>query len=366
MKQSLGIYIHIPFCTGKCPYCSFYSLPNDEILIASYIDRLIKEIKKWGQKTDFEVGTIYFGGGTPSALTTDEILKILFCIKENFKLLAPEITVEVNPGDGKTVDFEKLKKGGVNRISLGAQSLSELGLKTLGRRHSVKDIKNSVESIKNSGINNISLDLILGIPGQKASDIYDFLYFCNQNDVLHISSYMLKIEEGTPYYFNKDNLKFLNDDELANFYLYTCKAAKKFGYSHYEVSNFAKKGFESCHNLKYWNLDDYLGLGPSAHSLLKGKRFYYESDLNKFINDPKVVFEGIFEPQKELVMLSLRTKEGLTNKKFKSKLGKNIPKVYFDKAKKFEEHGYLNCTENSIYLTEKGFLVSNSIISEIL
>lgn len=366
MKKSLGIYIHIPFCKSKCPYCNFYSLPYDKNLVTNYIIKLNKEIEKWGQKLGSKVDTIYFGGGTPSVLTTEEMLKILFCIKENFKLASPEITVEANPGDAEFLDFEKLNYYGVNRISLGAQSLCDSGLKILGRRHNVKDIESSVKIIKESRINNISLDLILGIPEQKISNIYDFIYFCHQNDIPHISSYLLKIEKNTPYYFNKDNLAFWDDDKLADFYLYTSDNMKKFGYLHYEISNFAKKGFESRHNLKYWNLDDYLGLGPSAHSLIFGKRFYYENDLNKFINSGNVISEGLFEPEKELVMLLLRTKEGLTNKKFKNKFGKNIPKIYFERAKKFEEYGYLNCTENSICLTEKGFLVSNSIISEIL
>ncbi len=366
MKKSLGLYIHIPFCKSKCPYCNFYSLSYDENLVTSYINRLCLEIAKWGQKVDSEVDTIYFGGGTPSVLTTKEMLKILFCIKENFKVSPTEITIEVNPGDHQFIDFEKLSYYGVNRISLGAQSLRDSGLKILGRRHNVKDIEGSVKIIKDAGISNISLDLILGITEQKTDDIYDFIYFCHQNSILHVSSYMLKIEKNTPYYVNRNNLMFLNDDELADFYFYTCGAMKKFEYSHYEISNFAKNGFESKHNLKYWSLNDYLGLGPSAHSLIFRKRFYYENDLNKFINSGNLISEGVFEPEKELVMLLLRTNEGLTNQKFKNIIGKNIPNVYFEKAQKFEKYGYLNCTAECIQLTEKGFLVSNSIISEIL
>ncbi len=365
-KNNLGIYIHIPFCKKKCPYCSFYSVPNEENLVDRYITVLCEEIKKWGQKICSEVDTIYFGGGTPSTLKTEELLKILFCVKENFKSKDPEITIEINPGDYRNIDFEKLCYYGVNRISLGAQSIKDSALKILGRRHDFKDIINSIETIKCAKINNISLDLILGAPGQKMSDIYDFVYFCKENNIPHISSYMLKIEGNTPFYFNRDNLVFFSDDEFADFYFYTCETMKRFGFSHYEISNFSKKGFESRHNLKYWNLDDYLGFGPSAHSLFGENRFYYENDLNKFINSPEIISEDDFEPEKELVMLSLRTSEGITNQKFREKIGKDIPNDYFEKAKKFEEYGFLECKNNSIKLTEKGFLVSNTIISEIL
>lgn len=365
-KNTLGIYIHVPFCKKKCPYCSFYSVSNEERLVSEYVTSLCEEIQKWGKKTDFEIDTIYFGGGTPSVLKTDEILRILFCIKENFKLISPEITIEVNPGDHKNIDFEKLYYYGVNRISLGAQAFKDSALKILGRRHSVRSIEDSVNTIKEAKINNISLDLIIGTPEQKTDDIYDFSYFCKENGIFHISSYMLKIEENTPYYLNKDNLTFLGEDEFADLYFYMCEIMKKFEFIHYEISNFSKKGFESRHNLKYWNLDDYLGLGPSAHSLFCRERFYYEDDLIKFINFPEIISEGDFEPEKEMVMLSLRTFDGLTNQKFKNKIGKVIPKVYFEKAKKFQEHGFLQCNTDSIRLTEKGFLVSNAIISEIL
>lgn len=365
-KKTLGLYIHIPFCKSKCPYCSFYSVSNEQNLIDKYIISMCEEIKKWGKKLDLPVDTIYFGGGTPSLLKTEEILQILFCIQKEFKTLLPEVTIEINPGDHRNIDFEKLFYYGVNRISLGAQSLSDSCLKVLGRRHNSKDIIDSVKIIKNSKIDNISLDLILGAPEQKTSDIYDFAYFCKDTGIPHISTYMLKIEENTPYYFNKDNLPFFGEDELADFYFYTCGIMKKFGYFHYEISNFAEKGFESQHNLKYWKLDDYLGLGPSAHSLIFGKRFYYENDLYQFINSPKVLSEGDFEPEKELVMLLLRTAEGLTNQKFKDKLGKDIPLCYFEKAKKLEQYGFLECKRDCIRLTEKGFLVSNSIILEIL
>lgn len=363
-KSNLGIYIHVPFCRGKCPYCDFYSL-TDESLKGKYVSAVCREIELWGKKIDKTVDTIYFGGGTPSLLSADNIIQILNTVIDNFKISNPEITMEINPADIEFLDFEKLKHFGLNRVSLGAQSMNNSQLKILGRRHNAEDIKKSVNFLKSSGINNISLDIILGVPEQKNEDIEEFVNFCSSNGIPHISAYMLKIEEGTPYYFNKENWKFCSDDELADFYIYACEALKKCGYGHYEISNFAKGGFESKHNLKYWDLDDYLGIGPSAHSLVGGKRFYYEKNLKKFIDNARVEHEKT-NLEKEFIMLALRTKWGITNTKFKQKMGYDLPKTYFEKAKKFEKHGLIECSENGIKINESSFLVSNVIISEII
>lgn len=363
-ENNLGIYIHVPFCRSKCPYCDFYSL-TDESSIKKYLVSVRREIEKWGKGINKQVDTIYFGGGTPSILSANDIIEILSCIKGNFTLNAPEITMEVNPADVELLDFERLKFCGLNRVSLGAQSLNDTQLKILGRRHNANDVKKSVDLLKSCGIDNISLDLILGVPEQKNSDIREFVDFCVGNNIPHISAYMLKVEKETPYYFNKSGLKFYNDDELADFYDYTCELLRNSDYNHYEISNFAKEGFESRHNLKYWNLDDYLGVGPSAHSLLCGKRFHYPKDLKIFIDDSKIVSEDS-DFEKEFVMLALRTKTGVTCERFKQKLGYDLPKKYFDRAKKFEKYGLVKCFSDGIRINEDGFLISNAIISEII
>lgn len=363
--NNLGFYIHVPFCKSKCPYCDFYSLTNIQN-IQNYVDAVLSEIEKWGKKIDKAVDTIYFGGGTPSLLSADNIVGILGAIRNNFRVIDPEITLEVNPADFKFLDFEKLKFCGVNRISIGAQSLDDSQLKVLGRRHNAAEIFEAVDFIKKSGMDNISLDIILGTPNQNLEHIEEFVNYCGLSGIPHISAYMLKIEPNTPYYFNKDNFNFFSDDRLADIYLYTCKLMKKLGYDHYEISNFAKKGFESRHNLKYWNLDEYLGIGPSAHSFLGGKRFYYPKDLAEFIAKPKITNEEKLDSEKELVMLGLRTKNGITNEVFQNKLGYDIPASYFDKIKKFQKYGLVNSEEGRISLTESGFLLSNYIISEIL
>ncbi|MDO4199473.1 MAG: radical SAM family heme chaperone HemW [Clostridia bacterium] len=363
-NKNLGIYIHVPFCRSKCPYCDFYSQTDDKY-IENYVVAVCRDLEIWGKKVDKTVDTVYFGGGTPSILSTDSILKILGAVKGNFKVNSPEITLELNPGDTTKLDFERLHFNGLNRVSVGAQSMSDSQLKVLGRRHNVSDVKEAVNLLKQCGINNISLDLILGVPEQKNSDIDNFVNFCTENDIPHISAYILKIEEGTPYYFNKSGLKFLDDDELADFYTYTCQAIKKCGYEHYEISNFSKSGFESRHNLKYWNMDDYLGVGPAAHSFLNGKRFYYPKNLKAFINDAKIAYEES-DLEKEFIMLALRTKKGLINEFFKKKIGYDLPNVYFKRAKKFEKYGLVKCSADSIKINESGFLISNAIISEII
>lgn len=355
----LGIYVHIPFCKSKCPYCGFYSIKEEKTFIENYILKICKEIKKWGKILNFEVDTIYFGGGTPSILDAKNIAKIIKEIKKNFKVKFPEITLEINPADYSSLDFEMLKFEGINRISIGAQSLEESELKILGRRHNVKDIINTYNEAKKAQIKNISFDFILGSPIQTIKHVEKIIDFYKENNPTHMSAYILKIEEGTP--FSKSNLNFASDDFCSDIYIYLSEKMKKLGYNHYEISNFSLPEKYSNHNLKYWNLDNYLGLGPSAHSLIKNKRFYYEENF-----DFNIKFEGFGGNEEEYAMLRLRLAEGLTEKGYKEKFGTSIPEKYFKKAKKFQNLGLVNIDKNKINLTEKGFLLSNKIISELI
>ena len=365
-KDFLGIYVHVPFCKTKCPYCDFYSVSFSENLIEKYVKIVCNELFKYSLKTDKTVNTIYFGGGTPSLLSTKHIFKILENIQKNFMISNPEITMEVNPADCDIQYFREIKNMGVNRISLGVQSLEDSQLKILGRRHTVKDSVKSFENIKSAGIHNISFDFMIGIPEQNLDGIDNFFDFCENNFVPHISAYILKIEKGTPYFYNKKNFIFPTDDQSADMYEYVCKKAKNIGYNHYEISNFSYDNFESIHNMKYWNLDEYIGIGPGAHSLFENKRFYYSQNLSKFINAPKILNEGIFEPEKEYIMLALRTKKGVINEEFKKKFNKNIPEEYFKMAEKFLKYGLIEKFDGGFRLTEESFLLSNGIISEII
>lgn len=365
-KDFLGVYIHVPFCKSKCPYCDFYSVTFSEDLIEKYIKTVCDELFRYSLQTDKTVDTIYFGGGTPSLLSTRHISKILENIQKNFKISNPEITMEINPADCDIQYFSEIKNMGVNRISLGVQSFEDSQLKILGRRHTVEDSVKSFENIKSVGINNISFDFMLGIPGQSFKEIDRFFDFCKNNFVPHISAYILKIEKGTPYFYNKKNFIFPTDDQSADMYEYVCKKAKKIGYNHYEISNFSYDNFESRHNTKYWNLDEYIGVGPGAHSLFENKRFYYSRNLSEFINAPKTLNEGIFEPEEEYIMLALRTKKGIINEEFKKKFNKDIPQKYLERAEKFLKYGMIDKFDGGFRIAESSFLLSNVVISEII
>ena len=369
--KKLGIYIHVPFCLRKCPYCAFYSRKLTEDILRIYVKTLIKTIKEWGKilGDKYKVDTVYFGGGTPNLLGEKNIYDILTEIEKCFELVDTEITLEVNPFSANDLNFEKLKEYGINRVSVGMQSANNLELESIGRLHSHEKTIKTIEKIKNASINNISLDVMLNIPKQTQKNLEKTLNFCKESSVDHVSAYILKIEKNTPFYENREKLNLISEEEQCNNYLYAVNKLQAFGFKQYEISNFSKKEKQSKHNLKYWNLEDYLGLGPSAHSLINGKRFFYENSLENFLSAQTVIVEdsNVINMQEEYTMLRLRLKEGLVNKLYLEKFKKNIPEKYFLKAKNFEKIGLLKITENkNISLTSKGFLVSNKIISDIL
>lgn len=367
IKNNLGIYVHIPFCNKKCPYCNFYSINFDNFIIDKYVEKLCHTISKWSEKlTNKYVDTIYFGGGTPNLIGHNNIIKIINSIKKNFECNLLEISIEINPCSYKNMDFKLLKKAGVNRVSIGAQSINDNELLLLGRTHTCEDIKKCLYELKSSDINNVSLDLMLGIQKQNSESLKKSLNFCANNNVNHISVYMLKIEKGTHYYNTKENLILPCEDEEINMYLQTHKILENFGYVQYEISNFFLNDKKCLHNLKYWNLDEYLGIGPSAHSFINSKRFYYSSSINDFLNNPKILTEPCENLEQEYIMLRLRLNEGIVYKKFEEKFGYTIPKIYIFNAKKYLNTEFLVLDKSGIRLTPKGFLVSNKIISDII
>ena len=366
LKNNIGIYIHIPFCNKKCPYCSFYSIRYNYSIINKYIDKLCCEIGKWAEKLNNKyIDTIYFGGGTPNLIGHNNIIKIINFIKANFKCSLLEISMEINPCSHKNMDFRLLKKTGLNRVSIGAQSINNNELLLLGRTHTLYDIKKCLCNIKLSGINNISLDIMLGIQEQNLESLNKSLSFCIDN-VDHISIYMLKIEKGTPYYANMKSLCLPCEDEEINMYLKANKKLEDSGYTQYEISNFCRNDKKCLHNLKYWNLDEYLGIGPSAHSFIDNKRFYYSYSISEFLDNPQILSEPCENLEQEYIMLRLRLNEGLIYKKFKEKFGYSISETYISKAKKYSNTGFLVLNKSGIRLTPRGFLVSNKIISDII
>ncbi len=366
MSNSIGLYIHIPFCKSKCPYCDFFSGKGSEAEFDSYCDILIKSIKLWGEKVKNSVSTIYFGGGTPSIIGTERLCKILSEVKESFLIEdEAEITVEINPESGKKIDFNALKGSGFNRISIGLQSAVKEELKALGRIHSIEDVTKTIANAHKAKINNISLDLMLGIPNQTIDSLKQSVNFCNSCGVTHISSYILKIEDDTYFYKIKDRLTLPNEDEQAELYLKCVDELNKLGFEQYEISNFAKKGYESKHNINYWKCGEYIGIGPSAHSFYNGKRFYYNRKIEDFKNN-LTVFDCIGGNEEEYIMLCLRLKSGLKFDEYQQKFDRPIPSSVIKKAEKYEKYGYLTMNKNKIALTAKGFLISNAIISDLM
>ena len=360
--NNLSLYIHIPFCEQKCPYCDFYSL-CDKNEFYNYVTNIVSKIEYYAKRYNREICTIYFGGGTPSVLGTQRICTILSAIYENFKVNEDaEITVEVNPCSSSELDFAMLKAAGVNRVSVGLQSAIENELKTLGRRHSAKDAQDTVQRIKESGINNISLDLMICVPSQTKDSLTESIKFCKDCNVTHISAYILKIEENTKFFKIKDSLELFDDDEQAELYIHTVEQLKKYGFEQYEISNFCKKGFEGKHNLRYWRDEEYLGIGPSAHSFVDGKRFYYDRNLKSFYDDI-TVSDGEGGDISEYIMLSLRLKEGLNLNNLQNKYGYKISRNFKERLNMLNSQGLIEIMDDNISLTTHGFLVSNSIIN---
>ena len=361
-----GIYIHIPFCKSKCPYCDFYSFKPDETQKDSYLKAVLRCIKENKSQIKAPVDTVYFGGGTPSFFGGERIRAVIDCIKENYTLISPEITVECNPSSVSDEFFEIISKAGVNRISMGMQSAVDSERKALGRLSGKDEVGSAISLAKKNGINNISLDLMLGVPYQTMESLNESIDFLISSDIKHISAYMLKIEEGTPFYKMQNSLTLPDEDTVCEMYLHTVKRLSENGFEQYEISNFAKKGFESRHNLHYWRTEEYLGIGPSAHSFLNGKRFYFERDFNSFLINPAIIEDGDGGSEEEYIMLSLRLSEGFSKEKFKERFGRYPDTAIFQKAKELEKHNLLKIENETISLTPEGFLISNSIIGKLL
>ncbi len=364
--KNIGLYLHIPFCKSKCPYCDFYSFSGKDTEKDEYTkvlkDKILTSISTLQCKGD----TLYIGGGTPSALGAKNLKILVDTCKKDFLTDDAEITVECNPHGLDEDFFKTLFDCGVNRISMGLQSAVDSERRILGRLSDRKQVENAVKMAQKVGFENITLDVMLGIPNQTEKSLNETLDFCISLDVPHISAYMLKLEENTHFYKNQSKYNFPDDDLTADLYLQMCETLENHGIMQYEISNFSKKGFESRHNLKYWHCEEYLGLGPSAHSFLDGKRFYFDRDFKSFMDGNSPINDGVGGDFTEYAMLNLRLVEGLNENKVFERFGHNIPKETYDKSKIFIDNGYMLKNEKSLALTRKGFLMSNTILSEIL
>ena len=323
-------------------------------MLNEYTKGLIEEIKKWGGSFNRPIDTLYIGGGTPSLLQ-HRIVDIVGAVRDSFDLSSnAEITAELNPSGDTSSFLQYAKRSGVNRLSIGVQSGIDRELKMLGRRHTALDARNTVEAARKEGFDNISLDLMLCLPDSTVDTLSESIDFILSLKPEHISAYMLKIEPNT--LFGRQNPPLPDEDAQAQQYLYMCDRLENAGYTHYEISNFAKIGYESRHNTKYWTLNDYIGIGPSAHSFVNGRRFYYPKDLHGFINNPQTVEDGNTDDS-ERIMLGLRLKQGITIK--------NPPERLKRLLLQLARAEFIKISDDNISLTNSGMLVSNSIITEI-
>ncbi len=375
-----GIYIHIPFCERKCIYCDFYSV-EDLGWIDSFVNSILREIEIFRRESDFIetacFDTVYFGGGTPSLLEVSQIEKILNSLYKNFCISQDvEITVEANPG---TVNREKLfsfRKVGINRLSFGIQSFFDKDLKFLGRIHTSKDAVECVKFAFESGFENISVDLIFGLPGQNVRDWVENLHKAIELNVPHISAYNLIVESGTPLYelVRSGEVKLPDEFKQAELYETTMETLEDAGYIHYEVSNYAYEGFECRHNLKYWKHENYLGFGPSAHSFWLNKRWWNVANLNKYLKAidlnklPIANFE-ILDAEKmveEFVYLGLRS-TGVDLEKFKEKFGFDfLGGEIREELIELEKLGFVEIDNFKVRLTRKGFSVCDEIAVNLI
>ena len=367
MTDKIGLYLHIPFCKSKCGYCDFYSFVPDESTMDRYLVSLFKRIDEYSAVIKRAVDTIYIGGGTPSVFGGERIKRLIEKIRSCFSVTPDcEITVECNPSSVDAELVKLLKEAGVNRVSMGVQSAVTSERKSLGRLSGSEQAKKAVEHFKENGFENISLDLMLGLENQTTDTLDESLDFILSLDTKHVSAYLLKLEEGTPLFERRNRLKLPDEDEVCALYLHAVKRLNENGIFQYEISNFARPGFESRHNLKYWNDEEYLGLGPSAHSFLDGKRFFFERDFDGFLHGSKPTDDGFGGGEDEYCMLRLRLTDGLRFENFKMRFGKYLPDRIVKKAEELKKYEVLILDKSGIRLTEKGFLLSNSVISELL
>lgn len=399
IAMKYGIYVHIPFCIKKCPYCDFTSFTPKKVPEKEYVKALVREIEFRVEEAGISrVETVYFGGGTPSLISPKGISSILSVIAEEFALLEPEITLEANPG---TVDLERLKgyrDTGINRLSLGVQSFNDRLLSNLGRIHTRVEALNAFESAKKAGFDNVGIDLIHSIPGESLKDWNDDLKNAVSLRPEHISAYNLTIEEGTPFYCKQEKglLMLSHEEEQVDMLMSTEDVLCAAGYEHYEVSNYALPGFRSRHNQLYWKCGNYLGFGVSAHSYISssessvqcselnnskletpnsklkkgwGIRRANTSDLEEYFNlinekGSAVIEEEVLTKEKamgEAIFLGLRMMEGINLKDFEDRFGKGIEESFPNAVRELTKEDFLISEKRHLRLTKKGLLFLNDV-----
>jgi len=362
-----GLYIHVPFCVRKCPYCDFYSLPlPDDSVLDAYTDEVCRRL---AAHVTTPCDTLYFGGGTPSLLGGKRLARIIRTARKQGLTDTAEITLEANPAESLYDTFAAFTAEGGNRLSLGMQAADSASLDALGRRHTPAQLETAVADAHRAGITNVSLDIMLATPSQTRHHVAAAVERCVSLGTTHVSAYLLKTEPGTPFYDKRDQLSLPDEDDTAALYLYCCELLDRAGYAQYEISNFAKPAYESRHNLKYWNGDEYIGIGPSAHGFENGRRYAQPRSLDAFLKGEPPAFDDDDDiesgSEEEYAMLRLRLTAGLSAKEFKRRFGNPLPKRWKTAATTLPS-SLVTVNDDGISLTRDGFLLSNAIITRIL
>ncbi len=378
MKKDLGLYIHIPFCVKKCAYCDFLSWSGDKEQRVDYVRALEQEILSYKNfAEDYQVTTLYFGGGTPSVLEGELLERIMEAIRRTFQIEEKaEVTLEMNPGTALKEKLEWYKKLGINRLSMGIQSVKNENLKLLGRIHTYEDFLESYCMAREAGFDNLSGDLISSLPGQTLAEWKEELEILMETPLEHVSVYQLIIEEGTEFYKKYGECEELLPDEETSreIYLWTGKYLKSRGFEQYEISNYAREGKQSAHNLRYWERKDYLGLGLGGASMIRNMRMSNTRDWDKYMaycRDPGKIREEVevleeSGQMEEFMFLGLRKTRGISKKEFRRTFGKDIDLVYEKTLEKYLKNGMLQESGDRIFLSEEGILLSNQVFADFL
>lgn len=365
-----GLYVHIPFCIKKCKYCDFTSYTGCGNVFDRYIAEMANEMEKYRGE---EIDTVFIGGGTPTIFSPLQLTALLNNIRNIFNISrSAEITIEANP---KTLSEEKLsalKKGGVNRLSIGVQSFNNSELETIGRVHNESDAENAVKLSQKCRFSNINLDIMFSLPGQTNESFKYTLEKAISLNPTHISCYSLILEEHTPLYDDvmSGKVKLCDEETDRALYEYACKFFSAHGFNQYEISNFAHQGYKCKHNLKYWNCDEYVGVGVAAHSYFKGERFFNTASLDDYLSGR--YSGGIAEKIEgkdaisEFIIMGLRKTAGIEKKEFKKRFGKEIGELYKKEIEKFKRAGLIEEDDITLRLTFEGVNVSNAVLCEFV
>ena len=374
--KKVGLYVHFPFCASKCKYCNFNSYSDKNELQLKYFQALLKELVMYKAK-DIEIDTIFIGGGTPSIMFNGCISTLLSEVRKNFKVVEDaEITIEANPNSidkNKTIEW---KEAGVNRVSIGLQSINSNLLKLIGRPHTKQDYVRAYEDVVSSGIANINTDCLIGLPRQKQSDVKKMLGFLMKLKITHLSVYSLILEEDTPLHklVTSGQLKLPKEEKTLGMYRYAQKFLKDNGFNRYEVSNFAKDGYECQHNLHTWQMHEYIGIGAGAYGYLDGVRYGNVEQIEDYIsavstgNKPIKTEEQITNTElfEETIMLGLRTKYGVNLKEIREKYKVDLYETKRNEINTFLKMGVIEIKNDNLVLTEDGYPILNKIILELV